>query len=133
MSFRVSDGAVQSNMLTRDIAVVPVNDAPLLAGIEAGLLVYTPDASAAPVTSTITVGDPDNTSLDGATIQISAGYQAGEDVLSYTNTAAIMATWNAATGTLTLTGSDTLANYQAALRTVRYQNTSTIRAGPRAP
>ena len=40
------------------------------------------------------------------------------------NTANITGSWNAGTGTLTLTGSDTLANYQAALRSVTYQNTS---------
>ena len=107
--------------MTRDIAVAPVNDAPVLAGIEGGLLIYTPDGSAVPVTSAVTVGDADNTNLAGATIQIAGGYQAGEDVLSFTNTATIAATWNAANGTLTLTGSDTIANYQAALRSVKYR------------
>ncbi len=51
-----------------------------------------------------------------------------QDVLSFINpasfTANITGTWNATTGTLTLTGSDTVANYQAALRAVKYQNTS---------
>jgi hypothetical protein len=36
----------------------------------------------------------------------------------------IAGTWNAATGTMTLSGSDTPANYQSALRAVKYQNTS---------
>ena len=38
MSFKVSDGAADSNVLTRNIAVTPVNDAPVLAGIEAAAL-----------------------------------------------------------------------------------------------
>ena len=43
---------------------------------------------------------------------------------SFANTANITGTWNATTGTLTLAGSDTVADYQAALRAVTYQNTS---------
>ncbi len=45
-------------------------------------------------------------------------------MLSFTNTANIRGSWNATNGTLTLSGSDTVANYQAALRAVKYQNTS---------
>ena len=110
--------------MTRDIAVTPVNDAPVLAGIEGGLLSYTPDGSAVPVTATITVSDVDNTNLAGATIQITGNYHTGEDVLSFINTTNITGTWNAADGELTLTGSDTVANYQAALRAVKYEDSS---------
>ena len=42
----------------------------------------------------------------------------------FVDTANITGSWNAATGTLTLTGTDTLANYQAALRNVSFENTS---------
>ena len=66
----------------------------------------------------------DNTNLVGAVVKISAGYVNGEDVLGFANTANITNAWDAATGTLTLSGSDTVANYQAALRAVTYQNTS---------
>ena len=111
-------------MLTRNIAVTPVDDAPVLAGIEAAELAYTENDPATAITSTVTVSDVDNANLAGATIWISGNYQNGQDVLSFANTAAITGTWNAATGTLTLVGSDTLANYQAALRAVKYQNTS---------
>ena len=45
-----------------------------------------------------------------------------EDVLAFSNTAAITGVY--AAGTLTLTGSDTVANYQAALRTVTYNDTN---------
>ena len=124
VSFKVNDGELDSNVLTRTITVTAVNDAPELAGIEAAALGYTENEAAASITSTITVGDVDSTSLAGAAIWIAGNYQNGQDVLSFTDTATITGTWNAATGTLTLTGTDTLANYQAALRTVKYQNTS---------
>ena len=124
VSFTVNDGAADSNVLTRDVAVTPVNDAPVLAGIETTVLGYTEGDPATTVTSTITVSDVDGTNLAGATIQITGNYENGQDVLAFVNTANIAGTWDAATGTLTLTGSDTLANYEAALRAVTYQNTS---------
>jgi hypothetical protein len=45
-------------------------------------------------------------------------------VLAFSNSATITGSWDAVTGTLTLIGSDTVANFQAALRSVTYQNTS---------
>ena len=93
-------------------------------------LAYTENDPATAITATITASDVDNTNLAGATIQITGNYQNGQDVLSFTNTANITGSWNAATGTLTLSGSDTVANYQAALRAVKYQNTSDNPSGP---
>ncbi|HEX6283779.1 MAG TPA: Calx-beta domain-containing protein, partial [Pyrinomonadaceae bacterium] len=55
---------------------------------------------------------------------ITGNYVNGQDVLSFVNTATITGVFNAATGTLTLTGTDTVVNYQTALRSVRYNNTS---------
>jgi hypothetical protein len=66
----------------------------------------------------------DNTTLAGATVQITGNYQNGQDVLSFANTANITGSFDAASGKMTLTGTDTLANYQAALRAIKYQNTS---------
>src|SRR5206468_2189675 len=40
------------------------------------------------------------------------------------NTASITGSYNASTGVLTLSGSDTVANYQTALRSVTYANSS---------
>ena len=72
----------------------------------------------------MTVADPDSASLVSATVAVSSNYVVGEDVLSFTNTANISGSWNALSGSLTLTGSDTVAGYEAALRTVRYANAS---------
>src|SRR5438067_2339320 len=51
-------------------------------------------------------------------------YHAAEDMLSFTDTATITGSWDSTTGVLTLSGTDTLAHYQAALRSVKYSNTS---------
>ena len=45
-------------------------------------------------------------------------------MLGFTNTTSITGAWNSSSGTLTLSGADTLANYRAALRSVIYQNLS---------
>lgn len=95
--------------------------APILQNLESTSLYYTPGQPAAAVTSTLTVTTP--LSITGATVRIDAGYQAG-DVLTFANTANITGTYNAATRTLSLTGTDTAENYQAALRSIKYASTS---------
>ena len=94
---------------------------PLTAG---GTLAYTENQAATGIDDTVTVTDVDSTNLVGATIQITSNYQNGQDVLSYVTALGISATFNATTGTLTLSGTTTLANYQTALRNVLYANTS---------
>ena len=92
--------------------------------LRAQALSYVENEAAKAITAALTVSDGDNVNLAGATIRITSNYVNGQNVLSFTNTGTITRTWDAAAGTLTLTGSDTLANYQAALRAVKYQNTS---------
>src|SRR5207344_1680979 len=124
VSFTINDGTLNSNTVTRNIGVTPVNDAPVLAAIEGTALAYTEGQAATAITTTTTTADVDNANLSSATVQITTNYLNTEDVLAFANTAAITGTWNAVTGTMTLTGVTTLANYQAALRAVTYQNTN---------
>jgi gliding motility-associated-like protein len=126
VQIRVSDGETTNNWsqwFELIIMVTPVNDAPTLTGIETTTLTYIENASATIVTSSIAANDVDNTQLSSATITIN-GYVDGQDVLSYTNVAPITGNWNSSTGTITLTGLATLAQYTTALRSIRYQNTS---------
>jgi hypothetical protein len=123
VSFTVSDGFLTGNTTSRNINITALNDAPVLGNIEAGPLAYDENGSAA-ITSTITLTDLDHALLTGASVQITGNYVNGEDLLTFTSTATITGSWDAATGTLTLGGVDTVANYQAALRNVRYVNTS---------
>ena len=55
----------------------------------------------------------DDIEIAGATVTI-GNYQNGSDVLAFTNTANITGVFDAGTGILTLSGTDTVANYQAA-------------------
>ncbi|HOT13928.1 MAG TPA: Ig-like domain-containing protein [Bacteroidales bacterium] len=124
ISFNVNDGTVNSNTISRNISIVAVNDAPVLANIESASLLYTENDAATNITSNLTLADPDNTDIQGATVQITSNYQNGQDVLSFINTGSITGSWNVATGTMTLSGTDTKANYLAALKSVKYVNTS---------
>jgi len=98
----------------------PVNDAPVIAG--SGL---TPVFSTAPVAvdNGIAVSDVDDTVLESATVSITSNFQSSEDVLLFTNQNGISGTYNPATGVLSLAGSATVAQYQNALASVRYNNT----------
>ncbi len=98
----VNDGTDNSNTQSRNISVTGINSAPVLASIEGSTLAYTEGDGAVNITSTITVSDADNTNLASAVITISANYQNGEDVLSFTNANGITGTWSAAAGQLTL-------------------------------
>ena len=109
---------------TRAIAVTAVNDAPVLAAIEPGSLGYTENGAPTAITSTLTVSDADSTNLASATVQITGNYSQGADEPRRRRSSVITSSFDPGTGTLTLTGSTTLANYQTLLRSVTYANTS---------
>ena len=88
----------------------PVNDAPVLTA--GGTLAYTENDPATALDPTLTVADMDDATLAAATVQITANYQNGEDLLAFTDTPTITGSFTAATGLLTLTGADTVANYR---------------------
>ena len=103
-----------------------VNVAPVLTQPTCQPLGYGEGAPPTVIAPEFTAADVDGTNLVGATVEIGAGYVAGQDVLSLgTNPQnGISAAFDPATGTLTLTGTATVANYQTALRDVRFANDS---------
>jgi VCBS repeat-containing protein len=127
ITWRVTDadsdatGAGISVAVTSTIAIADSNDAPVLTPA-GGNAAYIENAAATVVDNTITVTDADDTQISGGTVTISAGWLAS-DVLAVTDTGAITGSYDAATGVLTLTGTDSLANYQTVLRSLTYLNT----------
>ncbi|MDX1410448.1 MAG: hypothetical protein R3330_19995, partial [Saprospiraceae bacterium] len=104
-----------------------VGDPPVLANIEGTVLTYTEGDPATQITNTITVSDNDDTDLESATIQLTTGYHPAEDVLSVIGTLPTGITagaFNAGDGSLTLSGTASLADYQTALRQIGYENTA---------
>jgi hypothetical protein len=117
-----NDGTVDSAPATDTINVTPVNDAPV---VTAGhTLNYTENQAATAFDPALTVTDVDSANLASATVQITGNYVNGQDILAFTAQNGITGSFNAATGTMTLTGSSSVANYQAALDSVTYFNNS---------
>lgn len=95
---------------------------PTLAGIEAAALNYDEGQTATVITGAITVSDADSPMLASATIQITGNYSSAEDLLKFTDAFSITGSYDPLTGTLTLTGPASLANFESALRSITYQN-----------
>ena len=104
-----------------NITVNGVDDAPVVTAT-AGNLSYNENQAATAIDPGLSVTDIDSTNLTGATVAITGNFASGEDVLAFTNQPGI--TGNFSGNTLTLTGTTTVANYQAALRLVTYHNSS---------
>lgn len=126
-TFTVSDGAGGTIGSTAfNITVTPQNDAPVVTTTVANLA-YTEGDPATAVDTGLTVTDSDSANLTGASASITTNFQSGQDVLGWVdNNLAdnITLDGSSTAQTIVLTGSDTPANYQAALRAVTYVNSS---------
>ncbi len=112
-----------SNQPTRDVTISYTSTAPVLASIEGTAVSYVAPGSATAITAALTLSD-DCTDIASASVQITSNYVNGEDVLAFSNTGTITGTFDASSGTMNLAGTDTKANYEAALRAVTYQNST---------
>ncbi|HKB02974.1 MAG TPA: S8 family serine peptidase, partial [Gemmataceae bacterium] len=96
---------------------------PSLSGIE-GTTVTALEGQPARITSTLAVSDPNSATLSQAKVSISRNFDPSQDTLTFTATGPITGGFSSGTGVLTLTGPGTVAEYQAALRSVKYLNSS---------
>ena len=117
----VNDGDVDSNPVTRDVVISPVNDVPVLTGIEAQPASYTENGLPSGITGNLSINDVDDVQIESATVTIS-NYMANEDILSVVEQFGI--TGNYANGVLSLSGSASLAQYEAVIHSVTYSNLS---------
>jgi hypothetical protein len=122
--YTVTDGlatAVGSVVVT----VTAVNDAPVVVTSQ-GVVHYTENADPVTIDPGIEVSDADSATLTGATVQITTGCSAGEDVIALAAPpAGITVTgYVAESCMLTLAGAASVASYQAALRAVTYASFS---------
>ncbi len=126
LTFRHTDAATLAYVLQ------PIPQATVLSDIETTPISFTAQAPATLVSKAIRVGDKDSATLTRATIRVSSNYHNGEDLLTFSDTQSIQGSWDTRTGILTLEGNASLATYQSALRSVRYQNASSNPSvGPR--
>ncbi|WP_226163677.1 Ig-like domain-containing protein [Hymenobacter terricola] len=131
VSFAVNDGALGSNVATKNVSVTAVNDAPVVT-TSGGNTAFTQSlpgpSTPVAIDAALTVTDLDNATLASATVSITGNYQSAEDVLAFTNVAmGNIAIASNTAGVLTLTSAGataTVAQWQAALRAVTYTNTA---------
>jgi VCBS repeat-containing protein len=124
IAINVSDGEINSRVATTTIAVAPVNDIPAFTDVGA-TLAYIEGAAAQAIDTALTITDVDSTDIVSATVTINSGLVSTEDVLAFSSTPRITGSYDATTGVLTLTGANTLANYEAALESITYINSNT--------
>jgi len=117
-SFSTTPAAV--TILDNDAA----NSPPVLSGLDN--MAYTEGNGAVVIDTGITLTDSDSPNMASATIKITGNYHSGDDFLSIAATDLIgaVSSWDGATGTLTLTGTTSLANYVSMLEHLKYANTS---------
>ncbi len=132
---QVSDGQSNSNVAMIQVQIVPTANLPVLdldadnsAG-QPGRDFFTQFTSGeGPVLiadSDTTLEDPDSVTLQSATARIVNPLNSNsERLLADTSGTSITAYYSSTTGTLSLTGSDTLAHYLQVIRTIAYDNLS---------
>jgi trimeric autotransporter adhesin len=121
VELKVTDGDLESSVATKDIAVTPVNDAPVVA-TSVGSISYTEGDQATVVDSGVSVSDVDDSDLEGAVVRVSSGFQTGDELV-FVDQSGITGSYDSSTGVLTLSGTASVADYQAALRSVEYGHT----------
>jgi hypothetical protein len=83
---------------------------------------YNAGSSPATLDAGLTISDAESSNLDSATVTISSGYFAGDTLAATASEPDISVSYNS--GTLTLTGTDTLSDYQTVLDSVTYSSSA---------
>lgn len=119
----VTDSAGNTSEFSFPTIVLVTNAAPVIADLESSPLTFTENSAPLAISHSLTISDGDSQTLQSATLVL-ADYVPDEDSLRFQDTLNITGEWNATSGILTLRGSATVAEYQQALRSVEYLNTS---------
>ncbi len=123
----VNDGVNDSQAAISLVTVVAANSAPALVVADA---TYQENAAPVLLSPSASLTDADDTELNFAAVQITAGSFPGDgDTLTVNGATSgtvngITFTWNPTLHALVLTGASLVANYQALLQTVAFRSTS---------
>ena len=126
----LADTALNASDLTEEIDPSDNNqllptlflaDDSVLSALETHALLYSEGDGAVAISDAVVVNS-DTVSV--ATVQITNNFHSAEDALLFTDTSAISGSFNPATGILTLFGTGDSSDWQSALRSVEYQNSS---------
>ncbi|WP_413440484.1 hypothetical protein [Synechococcus sp. MIT S1220] len=123
ISWQVNDGTNSSTPISTTITLNTINNRPLLGNADS-TLTFTEGDGPSVLDASLNFNDVDSSTIESASIQISANHQATQDVLGFIDQNNISGSYNSATGMLSLSGSDSLENYRNALRSITYNNIS---------
>ncbi|OQX44419.1 MAG: hypothetical protein C3L25_13740 [Candidatus Sedimenticola endophacoides] len=130
-----SRGAASTESLL--ITVSGTDDKPAIIGLDTEMT-YTAGSGPLAIDGSITLADVDDTHIESAAIQITGNYNNGDDVLSIDAgdlLAGVSASWDATSGTLTLSAdnSDTItkAQFETLLEKVRFETDASASSAPR--
>jgi len=126
ISFSLTDSnGDSSSVATRTVTVTDTDQTPVLT-TSGGSVGYVAGAASTSVYSGVSVSDRDNGTLPSATVSITSGFQAG-DQLAFTNNGSTMGnitgSYNSATGVMTLSSASdtaTAAQWDAAIDAVHF-------------
>ncbi len=110
--------------VSRDFQVIAIDDAPVLTPGTANRVIKPEDLPIL-IDDQLVITDPDTANITSAEIRFDNGFVPGEDILSSVDSLGITSSFDAATGTLLLTGDASLTAWQTVLRTVAFTNDST--------
>lgn len=100
-----------------------VGRTPVLSGV-GGSYAYGEGNTAIPLDTDISLSDFDNSTLSSANAWISGNFLSGDNLSVTTSGTNITASFDDATGLLTLSGNDTLSNYETVLESLTYSSNS---------
>ena len=104
------------------IDVTAINDEPVVAQGEA-TLTYIENGDASIIDGTITLSDLDDTQITGASVTLNEPRDP-QDVLGFSQMYGITGSYDSGAGTLTLSGTATVAQYEQALQSVTFHSNS---------
>ncbi len=108
-----------------DVDVIPVNDPPSIT-VNRDIIIFTEGGPAVNIAPEALVEDPDDATLTNAIVRITENFASGQDQLDFTDQNGITGNYNLFTGELRLNGTASVEEYQAALRSVAFRNTSSV-------
>ena len=109
---------------TAGLLIDGINDAPGLSAPTNGSVPYQEGDTGITLNPALVLSDSDSSQLSGALVSISSSFLAGDTLSLQVSVPGITATYNAATGMLSLVGNASLGDYQQALRAIAYSSSS---------
>ncbi len=116
-----STGALTAT-LNGTITVVPAADNPVVT--PAATVGYVENSAPVALSPALALTDADDAQISGATVSIGAGRTSGDLLSAATAGTSITWSYDSGTGVLTLSGTDTVANYRQVLRSVSFESSS---------